>query len=160
MAISQRQVVQECFDGDRRRDCNYCPAHYSKAGICCFGQKYEDHDPHCHGCSHNTDCEPQTFQYMTHQEDPYVARPRIAVPRRPAATGDGRRLPAFSQSNQRGGLISETQRPQSPNEEPVVDQVEFKKKPFFEQMGLHALWGAMEGAFEMLLSFLRNRRPD
>ena len=73
MSDTQRQIVQECFDGDRERDCTYCPAHYTKNGICCFGHKYEDDDAQCMSCPHNYDCSLDTARL---ERERSVDRPR------------------------------------------------------------------------------------
>ena len=158
MGISQRQLVQECFDGERRRNCDYCPGHYSKKGICCYGQKYEDHDAQCHACPHSVECEPATFQYVTmnEEEEHYEQRPNITLPRRHPARPmtHNRRTPVHDQAKE--PIMS---RGSSRNLD-IAEPNRFHDKSFFEQIGIHALWGAMEGALEMVLGFFRNRRPD
>jgi len=162
MGISQRQVVQECFDGDRKRRCTYCPGHHTKGGICCFGQKFEDDDAQCACCPHNVACEPATFEWVTQHEDGewnYGPPPRqVAVPGRPARPAVHAGRPAQGQVSH--GLISAPRKVPATTEPQAIEPAQFHERGFFEQMGLHAMWGAMEGAFEMLLSFLRNRRPD
>jgi len=165
MVVTQRQMVQECFDGDRERNCSYCSAHYSKGGICCFGQKFEHEDPQCDGCPHSSACEPLTYSYETAQSRPMDRprriiqpgqRPPIVQPGRPAQPmqQNGRQLPAYGRRD--GGLLAKPEF-QAPPMQPLEATEELS---FWQMMGVHAVWGAAEGMLEMLLSFFRRRRPD
>ena len=173
MSETQRQIVQECFDGDRERDCDYCPAHYSKTGICCFGHKYEDEDNQCVSCPHNYDCSMETAQ---HERERTVDRPRRIMINRGGSDRPSQRpgLPVYGQQRQQpppsrsrpqadvGGLIqpsphvaqhiARTRPPQ------IIEPVP-NAEGFFKNMGLHAAWGAGEGMLEMLLGYMRHRRP-
>jgi len=174
MGISERQLIQECFDGDRRRSCAYCPGHYSKSGSCCFGNKYESHDKTCQDCIHTEACESATLQFLSaqsYEEDDYyygeAPSRRITIPSRPRATTtttkSNKRLPVYGQTvtQRMSERLIEPKNTKPVKRDPdVIEPMRFHERGFFEQMGLHALWGAMEGAFEMLLGFLRNRRPE
>lgn len=163
MATSEREIVQECFDGDRERDCDYCPAHYTKNGICCFGHRYEDDDRQCMECPHQFDCSRETMKHEQRETRP--RRIQINKNRNRPAIGN-RLLPIVGQSAHREGslLSKQAQQPkiQIKKREPeVLQEIEEQEQPgFWQQMGTHAVWGAGEGMLEMLLNFLRNRRPD
>lgn len=157
MTLTQRQMVQECFDGDRERNCNYCPAHYAKGGICCFGQKFEHDDPQCHSCPHVGACEPLTYSYEAGESRTMERPRRIIHPShrpQPQPNQPGRSLPAYG-ARRGEGLLANDQQP--PPMQPLEASEDLS---FWQMMGLHAVWGAAEGALEMLLSFFRRRRPD
>jgi hypothetical protein len=166
MPISQRQIVQECFDGDRERNCTYCPAHHSKTGICCFGCKFEYDDPQCHSCPHVSHCEPEAARYTG--QSPYYgpsAQPspprRITINRPSTTTGFAptpqtrATVPVYGQGHpvRRDGSIIV---PQVRTARPIL----FPEDSFWRMMSLNAAWGAVEGALEMLLGFFRQRRPE
>ena len=171
MTISQRQIVQECFDGERERNCSYCPAHISKNGICCFGHKFEYGDPQCHSCVHVATCEPATQQYldghtpayqtpptyanqqpqrriMVNQSPPIAQRPQYAnqpaVPQR-------RSLPVYNQPQKDSLLMTKSIQ--------IQPLPAYEEMSFWRQMGIITTWGAVEGALELLLGFFRQRRP-
>lgn len=168
MPISQRQLVQECFDGDRERNCTYCPAHHSKTGICCFGCKFEYDDPQCHSCPHVRACEPEAIRYL--EQSPYAGTAtqpipprRITINRPSVTTGISTTtpparatVPVYGQQQpiRRDGSIIvpqfRTARPMQFSED----------TSFWKMMGVNAAWGAVEGALEMLLGFFRQRRPE
>lgn len=167
MQITLQQLVQECFDGDRERDCDSCPAHYSKNGICCFGYRFEDHDSVCQSCPHVQDCSILTYE-LNYEQEGYMQDPprrRVTINRPSSSSysyGSG-----YSPNTQRtvqvgqptlkreGNLLANQQ--QRPQQKPVVQD---KEIPFFKNLGLHAVWGAVEGCLEMMLGFFRGRRPD
>jgi len=144
--VDVEQMVQECFDGHRNRNCDYCPAHYRKGGDCCFGHRYESHDPTCKGCIHSHSC-----KVLTHRKEQEEGRyqPPGYVPTRTSVS----RTAQNSIRRPGGDLLSPQNSVQAPMElDPDMS--------FVQQMGLHALWGAVEGMLEMLLGFFRRRRPD
>lgn len=170
MAISQRQIVQECFDGRRERDCSYCPAHHSKGGICCFAHRFEYDDDQCLSCSHNDGCEP-----LTHQ----LSEQRAGRPRRPQVSRSRRRLPVYGQEDGRANESLLTGPQQPPPEQtiakksnavgsqpevitylPLKKEGESKWAHFFKGMGLMGAWGAGEGSLELVLGYMRRRRPE
>ena len=75
MSETQRQIIQECFDGDRERNCDYCPAHSTKNGKCCFGTEFDEDDNRCASCNHNYHCSQETAQLERSRTQP-VDRPR------------------------------------------------------------------------------------
>jgi hypothetical protein len=156
MSIGQSQLMRECFEGERERNCTYCPAHISKNGKCCFGHRYEEEDNQCYSCPHVASCEPSTMRYLEQQN----ATPprRVVINRPPSAPGPAARTTQSvynqSQSIRRdGGIIVQQNRVAQPLQ--VPDDMSFWKK-----MGMNAAWGAVEGMLEMLLGFFRQRRPD
>jgi hypothetical protein len=165
MEQTQKRIVQECFDGQYERDCQRCPAHYSRGGICCFGHRFEYDDDQCLSCGHNDACEPATYQLQEQR----VERPR----RSPSVSR--RRLPIYGQSSNetKRNLLSEERPPapakrsqalSAPNDEvcylPMRKPHEGKWEHFFKGMGLLGVWGAGEGALELMLGYLRRRRPE
>jgi hypothetical protein len=160
MAISQDQIVRQCFDGERRRDCSYCPAHYSKGGTCCFGHRFEYDDEQCLSCCHNHACEPLTHDLQERQ---------VERPRRPSIPAR-RRLSIYGQQGRqdKGNLLGD--QPAAREERDADQEIiaylprqrkgEGKWKHFFRGLGLIGAWGAGEGALELILNYLRRRRPE
>ena len=158
MAVSQNIIMKECFEGERERNCMYCPAHYSKRdGQCCFSQQFEADDPQCQKCPHTSACEPAFIRLQQQHGYAESAPRRIIVnppPVRPPQTRSS--LPVYGQSPavRRGeGLIVAQTRPAHPYQFTEEDS-------FWKQMSVNAAWGAVEGALEMLLGFFRQRRPE
>lgn len=155
MGISLQQVMQECFDGERGRNCAYCPGHHTKNGNCCFGHRFEYNDPPCVSCIHAPYCEPATEQF--HAQTAAADRPRRVMINnaQPTAVQPSRSLPVYGQTRpaQSGGPILA--------HKPTVAQPlpSYEEMGFWQQMGLTAAWGAVEGALELLLGFFRTRRP-
>jgi hypothetical protein len=156
MTISQRQLVQECFDGERERTCNYCPAHYTKNGICCFGQKFEYGDPQCVSCPHVPFCEPAMEQFLaTQQQQSRPQRIMVNGGAQPASQ-PARGLPVYGQARP-----AQSGAPVLMQKATIAKPIEsYNDMGFWQQMGLTAAWGAVEGALELLLGFFRTRRPD
>jgi len=161
MQQTQKRIVQECFDGQYERDCSRCPAHYSRGGICCFGHRFEYDDEQCRSCVHNDACEPLTYQLQEQR----VERPR----RRPSVSR--RRLPIYGQqsSETKGNLLQESEAPAPKRMEEPESEIRYlpRKKPkhgkwkhFFKGMSLMGVWGAGEGSLELMLGYLRRRRPE
>jgi hypothetical protein len=93
MSETQRQVIQECFDGDRERDCDYCPAHCSKNGKCCFGTEFDEDDNRCASCNHNYHCSLETAQRESARAQPVERPRRIMINQQPSQS----RLPVYGQ---------------------------------------------------------------
>ena len=159
--ISQDQIMRECFEGERSRNCTYCAAHHTKNGRCCFGHRFEEHDQQCLGCPHVSACEPSTYAFLDAQ--PTVASPyqpnaaprRILINRATGATSiPEQRIPVPGQPHLAGApLIA----PQVRTAQIAVQNPH--DMGFWHQMSLHATWGAVEGMLEMLLRFFQLRRP-
>jgi hypothetical protein len=144
--MNQNQIVQECFDGTRFRNCIVCPAHHKKGGTCCFGNRWEDNDKTCYSCQYNAACREETFATLTHR--PAQPNPNF----RPIAAPYSRPTIPINNSN----------RPP----EPILNQNTMHRHPqernnqsFAQQLGMHVVWGAIEGALEMMIGFFRARRP-
>ena len=167
MSETQRQIIQECFDGDRERDCDYCPAHCSKNGKCCFSAEFDEDDQRCASCNHNYHCSLETAQKQERERT--VDRPRRIMINRGDRSSSSR-LPVFGQHRNE----HQNPRPQYRNNNSLIPPSErimrhvgdhgevqpmASADGFWKNMGLHAAWGAGEGLVEMLLSYLRNRRP-
>jgi hypothetical protein len=162
MSITQGQLMQECFDGERERNCTYCPAHHSKNGRCCFGHRFEYEDPQCHSCPHVTHCEPATMRFLD-QQSAIAAQPRRIVINRPSgsaptapSTTNFATQPVYGNATlvrRDGGMVAPQTR--------VAKPMQFADdESFWKMMGVNAAWGAVEGMLEMLLGFFRQRRPD
>lgn len=163
MEQTQKRIVQECFDGQYERDCSRCPAHYTKGGICCYGHRFEYDDDQCLSCNHNDPCERLTYQ---------LKEQRVERPRRPSVSRH--RLPIYGQSSgeTKGSLLGESEqqapirKAQSTETEPEIYYLPTKKskdgkwRHFFKGMGLMGVWGAGEGSLELMLGYLRRRRPE
>ncbi len=180
MTISQ--IKQACFLGDRDRDCDYCPAHPSKGGDCCFGTLHEYDDPSpsgCQSCRHEQECAPITHgHYPPHGEPPEEeeeASRRVILNRgsvnRPVSTTNTR-LPIIGQPPQSSWKKPQGARPQqyptteqalsilTQYGEPVRTPIPFTEKASFGQkLATVTLWGMAEGGLEMALRFFRIRRP-
>lgn len=147
--ISQRKIMDECWDGERERNCDYCPAHHSKNGDCCFGLRYEYGDPPCMECPHRDDCSVLTRQTTDEYQTQQAPR-RVTVSRNQPAQSRSKIYPPSQTAE--GVLRVRTAEPQ-----PILVPEEAS---FLKKVGLHAAWGAVEGALELLLTFFRRRRPD
>jgi len=166
MPISQRQIVQECFDGERERNCAYCPAHHSKTGICCFGCKFEYEDPQCHSCPHVGACEPETVRYE--EQSPYAGPAVQPIPPRRITINRPSSTTGISSSHTRAtvpvyGQVQPIRRDGSiivPHTRTAHPMHFSDDTSFWTMMGVNAAWGAVEGALEMLLGFFRQRRPE
>lgn len=185
MSETQRQVIQECFDGDRERDCEYCPAHYTKNGKCCFGTEFDENDNRCSSCNHNYHCSIETADHQ--ERSAAVERPRRIMVNRGGSPSPSPRLPIYGQPQERtvprfrpqptrqpiprrspqtqqenDGLLVPSEkvlRHLGEHGVPQIIQPVEQMEGFWKNMGLHAAWGAGEGMLEMLLGFMRNRRP-
>lgn len=156
--MHDEQMIQECLDGQSDRDCTYCSAHNSNGGLCCFGVYYESPDEKCDSCPIQSACGPATYSYSSRS-----TKTRIPIRPRRTATPSSR-LPTYGKN--KGGLLGIEDSPSIPlqksQEGEIVQTQECtgKVKAFFKQIGLHAVWGAGEGSLEMMLGFMRRRRPE
>jgi hypothetical protein len=151
---SLREVVRECFNGDRERNCSLCPAYHGtprREITCCFGgEEYNPADKECRDCLHEESCSeesaiPQPIPASRYARTSYSSGRRSVVPKR-----GSQGLPIVGQG-------APTIQPQKTAAQPLVVQPEMT---FIQQVGLHAVWGAVEGTLGMLLNFFQNRRPD
>lgn len=159
----EEQLVDECLNGERDRECEDCPAHSSRGGRCCFALRHEHGDPHCTVCQLEPDC-----SYLTHGYGKSDARSssRIVYPGRPSANRPQPRRVRSTQTKK--GKAREfdgvgpqfgdpllVQRPADP--QPL--QLNPKDNLFTRFLKVGS-WGAGEGFFEMGLNFFRKRRPE
>ena len=170
MSVSQKEIVEECFEGTRIKDCTYCPAHHSKAGLCCFGHRFEYNDGQCDHCNHNGTCEPLTYEFEAAKAS-RLQRP-VRVPVKLQTQAARRKLPIYGQiaGQANGNLIADrAPTPITVNKNEVDTEMvsyfpsnpaDSKWKRFFKGMGLVGVWGAGEGSLEMVLGYLRRRRPE
>jgi len=153
--ISQERIMDECWNGERARNCDYCPAHSSKNGSCCFGERY-DGDDTCMKCPHRVDCE-----YVTRQKEDEERRMHSA-PRRITISRNNRPQPSRPQVQAARSTVSYDAADgilRTRATEPMPIQIP-EETSFIKLVGLHAAWGAVEGMLELLLVFFRRRRPD
>ena len=174
MEYSVKQAVRECHYGERERDCERCPAHHTRAHlqrgsdddyVCCFGEKHDPHDSVCQNCIHQEDCEEETRENnaVSSYRPPSAYRGGSSV-RRNIVSRQGRKsLPIYGQSSvsryradEDEDEVEEVIQPQRVS---GVQRVEVDHMPFPKQVGVHAAWGAAEGALGMVLNFFQNRRP-
>lgn len=164
MSYTQRQLVQECFGGDCDRQCSYCEAHHSRAGICCFGHKYDCDDEECRACIHEYSCS-REYESLIEEQQPRrrvvvnAVRPRPTPgynsPRPVYANGPRhqRAVVPYRHSDSMGRLLEQfPQEPRMP--------MEWKDETnFFGQLSTVVGWGMVEGGLELALDFFRRRRP-
>jgi len=176
MSNTLEQIVQDCFDQNRPRDCRYCLAFHKRNSTvkCCFGHLFEEGDHKCLECPHNEDCSMETMEF---EREKALERPRRVSINRPGNyTPTPSRLPVYNQPQQRTPALSVPRvgtsliQPQQPTQQqpqvyqqrtqlPEIVRPGDEYTGFWKRMGLHAMWGAGEGMLEMLLGFLRTRRP-
>jgi len=161
--MDEEHLISQCLNGDRERDCDYCPAHPSRDGSCCFGLRHEYGDPDCNACELENECAPLTHGTAKN----YAHGPtRIVYPgRRPANRSSGTRVrvgspkranqPTMEEVGPQPGEPLLVQRPADPK--PL--QLNPDDKLFTRFMKVSS-WGAGEGFFEMGLNFFRKRRPE
>ena len=97
---------------------------------------------------------------------------RVERPRRSRPSISRRRLPIYGQQpgETKGNLLQESEGPApKKREESAPEIIHYlpRKKPkhgkwkhFFKGMGLMGVWGAGEGSLELMLGYLRRRRPE
>jgi hypothetical protein len=169
MPVSQQQILQECLvDGSRPRECRWCPANSDKGGKCCYGTFEDDHDS-CQDCVQNEDCEYDTRVEASRKTSRPQRTGRVVNTGRSARSrSTSPRLKIYGRSRGSNESLLEEKPRDLPSKttdsgpEPFI--IPAKRdggwKGFFKEMGLHALWGAGEGALELLTNYLRRRRPD
>jgi hypothetical protein len=140
-----RQIMQECFDGTRYRNCTNCPAHHKQpGGICCFGHRYEDDDDSCRACPYSHQCRQETFAWSA-QKSSHVFKTSSSQYIRPNSSSSSKPNEPLIKNNEnnRSGFV----------------KTETTEQSFAKQLGIRALWGAVEGSLEMILGFFRTKRP-
>ena len=161
--MNEEHLISQCINGERERDCDYCPASPSRNGGCCFGLRHEYGDPDCKACELENQCSRITHGTATRDAKP---SPRIIYPNRRAANSSRTYASrARVRTDQPGaGFEDPGPRPGEPLlvEKPFEPQpVQFNPKDKLAVRFLKvSAWGAGEGFFEMGLNFFRKRRPE
>lgn len=166
MRETEEQMISECLNGERDQNCDYCPAHSSRGGSCCFGLRHEHGDPSCTICELSKNC-----SYLTHgrPRSDAGATPRIVYP-----AGHGANRTNYTKTRYTNPPRTEppktnpAQEKKSYDPETILtrrraDPVPLQLNPddsLFVRFCKVTGWGAGEGACEMALNFFRRRRPE
>jgi len=160
--VDEEQLISQCINGERFRDCKYCPASPNNGGGCCFGIRHEYGDPDCKACELEKECSPIAHGVPTRDIRPPS---RIIYPRRQTANSRTSRV-RIQAGGRSDSPISSDPGPQ-PGEPLLVDKpyepqpVQFNPNDNLAVRFLKvSSWGAVEGFFEMALNFCRKRRPE
>jgi hypothetical protein len=164
--VNEEVLIGQCLNGERERDCDYCPAHSARRGNCCFGLRHEHGDPDCLACVLEKDCDPLTHRVAKSDVRP---TPRIIYPGRAPAKTPVRVAVApgtMVQSGQSRLPVMQDYGPQPG--QPLLIQQPIHPEPLqlnpndglFKRFLKVSSWGAGEGFFEMGLNFFRRRRPE
>ena len=163
----QRQIIHECFNGKRERECDECQAHHTEeSGLCCFGDpdEHDSEDESCSQCVFLDDCAEATVEFVEMQEQDEIEhqatqqsytqhyRPsyRTRVPvKKP-------RIVARPKKKNRLVQIGRTRRPiqtASPAQLTVNEDGSFVE-PIFHRFLKESARGGLIGAFRMAAEFL------
>lgn len=162
--MDEEQLISQCLNGERERDCEYCPAHADQNGSCCFGFRHEFGDPDCNACELEKDCIPLT--HGTTERDARPSSPRMIYPGRYASNSSSVRRVRVGTPKKKGLPILGQMGPQQGEsllvQQPVQPQpIELDPNDgLFKRFLKVGAWGAGEGFFEMALNFFRKRRPE
>jgi len=157
----QLSLVSQCLNGERSRECQYCPAHHSKNGKCCFGIRYEHPDATCDHCLLGRECsmslraqtQPQSSRgiiYPSRTVTNPQTQVRVNNPARPMNRAENLR--------QYGPQPGEALLVQAP-----VEIMPLQLNPndnLFVRFLKVSGWGSLEGFFEQAVNFVRRRRPE
>ena len=167
--MNEEVLIGQCLNGERDRDCDYCPAHSSRRGSCCFGLRHEYGDPDCQACVLEKNCAPLVHS-ITSNDVRMTSAPRIIYPGRSLAKVPVRTTVApgtqTRQITQNRIAVMQDFGPQPG--EPLLIQQPIQPEPLklnpkdglFRRFLKVSSWGAGEGFFEMGLNFFRRRRPE
>ena len=165
--MDQTQLISQCLNGERDRDCNWCPAHPSRNGECCFSARHEYNHPDCNACYIRQDC-----AAMTHglNRAPAYANSNVIRPAAPTRVYPGVRTAPSGQSVRvSSGMQMPPMSAYGPQPgEPLLVQQPIAPEPIklsptnglFHRFCQVVAWGAGEGGLEMALNFFRKRRPE
>jgi len=156
-------LISQCLNGERTRDCQWCQAHHSKNGTCCFGIRHAYHDQICDPCILTRECAAMCHQAPANGPRPIVYPSRAAQSyptqqvrtNNPAPYSPVNRAAALRQYGPQPGEAMLAQAP--------VEVMPLQLNPndnLFVRFCKVSSWGAGEGFFEMALNFFRRRRPE
>lgn len=167
----QTDMISACLNGEKERDCHWCPANHSKpGGRCCFGIRHEHNDTTCDDCIHNRPCASVTHggQYVERGRGRIIhPRRQGSNPSRPQARRvSGNRRPPVAHDNygqhdygDYGPQPGESLLVQHPPASPQALQLN-PEDNLLQRFVKVSMWGAGEGFLEMALNFFRLRRPE
>ena len=162
----QTEIISACLNGEKERDCNWCPANHTKpGGRCCFGLRHEDNDPTCDDCIHTRPCASVTHghQQREHGRQRIIhPRRRVANPARPSRT-QARRVSGNSLPIVHDGYGAPQQGDPLLVPHQAAEPQPLQLNPednLFQRFVKVSMWGAGEGFLEMALNFFRLRRPE
>ena len=163
MSEYEMSLVSKCLNGERQRDCQWCPAHHSKNGKCCFGLRHAYNDNICDPCILSRECAAICHQQPANGSRPVVYPPRVAANQpstqvrvnNPGPYTPSTRAEALHQYGPHQGEALLAQAP--------VEIAPLQLNPddnLLQRFCKVTAWGAGEGFFEMGLNFFRRRRPE
>lgn len=166
----QEHITHDCFNQNTERNCSKCPAHFSRRGICCFGNP-EEHDPEtndCQECVYFHECAEEVKDYKraerirqereadrqsswassVHRNTIPIRRPLSAQPRPvlPSRQGDVVQIGGL----RRGTVIT----PVPPSKALAIKEGE----TMFQRFAKDTIWGMGQGFFETAAEFFRTHR--
>jgi hypothetical protein len=158
------QLIDECFTGQRERECDNCPADHWKGGTCCYGdtEKREESDPSCQNCQHFYDCGAEV-KAAERERQPRYHQPTSRSKVMPNRVRQGR----FS--GQRGGQPDLVQigaqrsrnapvrsGPRSGIYQPPPAQPRPENQTLFERWYKDTAWGGLQGLSEASAWFFQS----
>ena len=172
-----QDTMTECFNGRaENRSCDFCPAHNSKGGPCCFGRKYAN-DGECGSCVHKLGCFNEFNGLSKQRIIPTGSASNI--PLRPSNVTPIPMNSAYAQptvapinSTQFAGISNQflpqthSASPQMPSmimqfSMPKREPIPFDKdSSLAEKLSIMTGWGMLEGGLEMALYTFRKHRPE
>lgn len=167
-AAEHDDIILQCFNQKRPRICSDCPAHPDHGGQCCFGDpgKFQPHLRECRECSFNYECEQETID--TEAEYQYDHQPHEQVHSRFSKRGGVTtkseliqlRRRRLDKENGRRPLLTDADEhvKKTPTVDTVEEREESEAETMFQRFVKDVVWGALQGAFEMALAFLRHHR--
>lgn len=159
----QSQIIHDCFNGNRDRECHTCPARYTRGGICCFGDP-EQHDPStddCQQCTHLDDCATEVQDKIRARnariekearEQSFGYRPYRATTPPPIR----RTVPLRTAPPPREQFVQINRRP-TVTTPPTVQELQ-PEETLFQRFLKDTIWGMGQGFFETAAEFFRTHR--
>ncbi len=158
--MNEELLITQCLNGERERDCDYCPASPHNNGQCCFGIRHEYGDPDCQACVLSSECAP-----LSHGVPQSHSRRIVYPQQRTPNPSSGRQVRHSTQARKSLPILNDMG-PQPG--EPLLVQQPVQPKPIqldpqsslFKRFFQVGAWGAGEGFLELTLNFMRTRRPE